>query len=271
MLVAATGAGYALSFVRRRILPFAVRAAALALVLLVPGRAAVAAADAYGIKYQGGKLWLNARGVPAADLLKALAQKTGVRFVVDSDINPGPITLTLDGMPLERAVRNLVSAIPQAKGHTMTYASAKKGGPRLVQVSLFSAGKATAGKGAAVYGDGAEPPVAEVDARLPLTLPTPNLDDRMEKMIDAGVPRETAEKVITLTREVQKLQKTPAPGTYSPGDLSPESREKLDPLVQRGVPMERAVQMLLLQERYQATLKDLQGIPASAVPQPPAP
>jgi type II secretory pathway component PulF len=79
---------------------------------------------------------------------------------------------------------------------------------------------------------------------------------------------------MNLTREVQNLQVTPVPGSYRPEDLSAASREQLQPLLDRGVPMERAVQMLLLQERYQQTLKKLQnsaGGGASATPPTPPP
>ena len=235
---------------------------------------AIAAADLSSVRYENGKLWLNVRNAPAAELLKVVAQKTGVRFVVAAEVQPGPITLSLEGMPLERAIRNLLSTMPQAAGHTMTYSPSRQGkGTRLVKVTLFGPGKTNAGTDSAVYGDDAPNEPGEqaggdappsIQNALPGAGPTPSLDERMEKMIAAGVPRETAEKVISLTREVQKLQTTPKPGTYKAEDLNPESREKLQALVERGVPTERAVQMLLLQERYQDTLKDLQHIPGGA-------
>jgi hypothetical protein len=250
--------------VNRRI-AWVARVVAVALVLSVPPHRGAAATDTYALRYQSGKLWVTARAVPAADLLKAIAEKTGVRFVVDSEVNPGPITIALDGMPLERAVRNLVAAIPQAAGHTATYAPAATGGSRLVQVALFGPGK-TAAEGATVYGESTEPVAPTDDDAVPQAPPTPDSEDRLHKMIAAGVPQETAEKVLDLTREVQNLQKAPVPGTYSPSDLSPESRERLPSLIDRGVPMERAVQMLLLQERYQETLKDVQNMPAGVPP-----
>jgi hypothetical protein len=269
LLVASRGDRYAKRLVISRSLPF--NAAIVSLfVTLVCGaaRGALAAPmDPASIRFENGKLWLNVRDAPAADLLKAVAQKTGVRFVVDAEVNPGPISLALDGMPLERAIRNLVAAMPQAAGHTMAYAPTKQGGTRLVKVTLFGPGKTTAGARSAVYGDGEEPRTAS--AASPGALPTPNLDDRMDKMLAAGVPRETAEKVIRLTKEVQQLQQTPKPGAFKPEDLTADSREKLQPLVDRGVPMERAVQMLLLQERYQDTLKDLQTTPGAATSAPP--
>ncbi len=223
--------------------------------------AGVAAVGATGVRaqFQDGKLSLAAHAAPLPDVLKAVADKTGVRFVVDSAIKQGPITIDIEAMPLERAFRNLIGSIPEAAGHTMTYTRGKKGTPELVQVSLFAKGQAPSGE-ATVYA-ASSPPTA-------LALPTPDLDDRMEKMIQAGVPRETAEKVIGLTREVQKLQATPAPGSYHAEDLSPAMRDQLQPLVDRGVPMERAVQMLLLQERYQETLKDLSKMQGVAIATP---
>jgi type II secretory pathway component PulF len=89
------------------------------------------------------------------------------------------------------------------------------------------------------------------------SIAAPDPEERLRRMLEAGVPRETAEKVIELTAEVQKLQATPEPGAYRPEDLSPESRQQLQPLLDRGVPMERAVQMLLLQEKYRRTLEEL--------------
>jgi type II secretory pathway component GspD/PulD (secretin) len=217
-------------------------------------------------QFQDGKLTLAARAAPAADVLKTVAEKTGVRFVVDSEIKPGVVTIDLEAMPLERAVRNLIAAIPEAAGHTMTYARDERGTPRLVQVSLFGPGKAPSESGSTVYAGG--------DVSTPAVLPTPDLEERLDKMVQAGVPRETAEKVISLTKEVQSLQATPVPGSYRPEDLSPSTRDQLQPLLDRGVPMERAVQMLLLQERYQETLKDLSkmGVPNSSalMPVPPA-
>jgi hypothetical protein len=218
----------------------------------------VTAAGSIRVQFQDGKLTLFARGAPAPDVLKAVAEKTGVRFVVDSEIKPGPLTIDLEAMPLERAIRNLIAAIPQAAGHTMTYGRGKKNEPQLVQVTLFGPGKAP--------GEGASNVYAASGETSPVVMPTPDLQERMDKMVQAGVPRETAERVIALTREVQKLQATPAPGSYSPDDLSPAMREQLQPLLDRKVPMERAVQMLLLQERYQETLKDLSKIPGAQLP-----
>ena len=233
----------------------------LVLATLLSGLAGIvaAASPSVRVQFQDGKLTLSARAAAAPDVFKAVAEKTGVRFVVDSEIKPGPITIELEAMPLERAIRNLIVAVPQAAGHTMTYGRGRRGTPQLVEVTLFGPGKAPGEGSSTVY-------AASGESVAPAVLPTPDLEERMDKMVQAGVPRETAERVIALTREVQKLQATPAPGSYRPEDLSPAMREQLQPLVDRGVPMERAVQMLLLQERYQETLKDLSKIPGAQLP-----
>ena len=117
------------------------------------------------VQFLDGKLSLAARAAPAADVFKAVADKTGVRFVVDPEIKPDPITIDLDAMPLERAIRNLLTAIPQAAGHTMTYARDPRGEPQLVQVTLFGPGKAPAQGAATVYsasGHGATPAVLPI-------------------------------------------------------------------------------------------------------------
>jgi hypothetical protein len=217
-----------------------------------------ATASSVRAHFKDDKLTLNARQAPAADVLKVVAEKTGVRFVVDAEIKPGPITIDLDAMPLERAIRNLIATIPQAAGHTMRYDRGPRGTSHLVEVGLFGPGKTTAESGSTVYAGAGE-------SHTPVVVPTPDLEERMDKMIQAGVPRETAERVISLTREVQKLQATPAPGSYRPEDLSPASRDQLQPLIDRGIPMERAVQTLLLQERYQEMLKDLSRVGTDGV------
>jgi hypothetical protein len=241
------------------------RALVVGLASLVFGVASQAAAPV--VRYQDGRLWVRANGVAAPDVFSAIAQRTGVRFVVDKELSPGALTIDVDGLELERALRAIVASIPQAAGHSMSYTSDADGTARLSEVSIYGPGKKIAGTGSEVY----EAPTPAA----PVPIPTPDLQERMDKMIAAGVPRETAEKVIELTVEVQKLQATPEPGSYRPEDLSPASREQLQPLIDRGVPMERAVQMLLLQEKYQQTLKDLSNTPGLAagqvsLPPPPA-
>jgi hypothetical protein len=191
-------------------------------------------------------LWLNARDAPAAEVFSAIAERTGAKFVVDKEIKPGSITIDIEGIEFDRAIHSLVNSIPQAAGHSVSYERDDAGGSRPAVVMIFGGGK-----------PGGPPSAEEPAAAIYQPEPTPDLDERMQRMIEAGVPRERAEKVTNLTRELQRLKSTPVPGTYSPDDLKPESREQLDSLVQRGMPMERAVQMLLLQEWHQQTVHDL--------------
>jgi hypothetical protein len=237
------------------------RLACAAAPMIIAALALSASGETVHVQFEGGKLSLAARAATVADVLKAIADKTGVRFVVDAEVKPGPITIDLDAMPLERAIHNLLTVIPQAAGHSMTYARDPRGEPLLVQVTLFGPGKTPAEGGATVYS-------ASERLATPVVVATPDLEAGKDKMIQAGVERQTAERVINLTRDVQNLQVTPVPGSYRPEDLSPASREQLQPLLDRGVPVERAVQMLLLQERYQQTLKKLQSIQAGKTPVP---
>lgn len=246
----------------RRVARSATKAASSALAVAV--LAVAAGAAPLVVRFDGVKLWVSCQSLPASQLFKALAEKTGVRFALDADIKNGAVTLDLQGLPLERAVRAIAAAVPEAAGHTMSYARQENGEARLTAVSIYGAGKAPAGGGPAVFA---------AAGNTPIPFPTPDLQERLDQMIAAGVPRETAEKVVALTQEVQKLQATPEPGSYRAEDLSPASREQLQPLLDRGVPIERAVQMLLLQEKYQDTLKDLsaiQGSPAVTIPGVPA-
>jgi len=249
-LVAAPGARY-LAPVLNRILPAAALAVALA------GRAD---AETVRVRLEDNRLWLSSRGVAAPSVFAEIADRTGIRFVIDKELKLGPITIQLDGMDLERAIRHLVAAVPEAAGHTMSYAQEPDGGTRLTEVSIFGPGRSL--QDGTVYEATAEASAGDT----PAMLPTPDLEDRMQRMVEAGVPRDTAERVLELTTEVQKLQATPLPGSYSPDDLSPTSREQLQPLLDRGVPMERAVQMLLLQEKYQSTLKELSEVQGSLAP-----
>src|SRR5215510_5389928 len=127
------------------------RVASAVALMIIAALALAASAETLHVQFEGGKLSLVARAAPVANVLKAIADETGVRFVVDSEVKPGPITIDLDAMPLERAIRNLLTAIPQAAGHTMTYARDPRGETLLVQVTLFGPGKAPAESAATVY------------------------------------------------------------------------------------------------------------------------
>lgn len=212
-------------------------------------------------RFRGGKLWLRAQHAPPKEVLEAIARKARIRFVAGGEIGGEPLTLDIRGMPLERAIRNVVSAIRQVAGHTMSYGRDGSGATRLVEVGLFVAGKAPASASTGVvYGN--------VETAHASVLPPLDVDSHVGRMVAAGVPREQAEKVLELTKEVRGLQATPVPGTYRPEDLSAEGRTELQALVERGVPMERAVQMLLVQEKYQKMLTEITPITGAASPTP---
>src|SRR6266511_2696289 len=73
-----------------------------AALMIIAALALAASAETVHVQFERGKLSLAARAAPVADVLRAIADKTGVRFVVDSEVNPGPVTIDLDAMPLER-------------------------------------------------------------------------------------------------------------------------------------------------------------------------
>lgn len=224
---------------------------------------ATAGTSAVRIRMEDDNLWLSAAKVTVADVLTAVAEQTGIRFVVDSEVPAGPITVEVEGMPLERAIRALIAAIPEVAGHTMTYASGPRGPGRLVQVTLWGPGRSLAGGASTVY-------AAEAQSANDAAPVSPDAEGGEEGGTESSPQSDTTEKVVTLGREAEQLH-VPAPaGSYRPEDLSPTSREQLSALLDRGLPMERAVQMLLLQERYQQTLKDLSKTGGAANPPPEA-
>jgi hypothetical protein len=215
-------------------------------------------------RFRGGKLWLRTQHAPPNEVLEAIARKTRIRFVAVAEIRGDPLTLDIRGMPLERAIRNVLSAIRQVAGHTMSYGHDETGRTRLVEVGLFVAGAAPSSvSSGVVYG--------RVDSPPPSILPTVDVEAQIARMVAAGVSREQAEKVIELTQDLRGLQATPAPGTYRPEDLPAAARAELQAVIDRGVPMERAVQMLLLQQKYQTMLKEMTPIAGVAIPTPPPP
>jgi hypothetical protein len=177
--------------------------------------------------------------VGAPELFKAIAAKTGVRFRIDSELHPGPMTLEIDGADLERAVRMLVAGMPGAAGHAAAYQPGKP--PRLKEVSIFGAGKVPSQMSADVY-----------DA-------TPDLDRQQREMVRAGVAPETAASINTLGKAFLGLGSTPEPGSYRAEDLSPDLRQQIPNLLEWGLTPEQAVQRLTIQQEYRETMKGLTG------------
>jgi len=192
-------------------------------------------------RFENGKLWVSAHTVGAPELFKAIAAKTGVRFRIDSELHPGPMTLEVEGADLERAIRMLIAGVPGAAGHAMAYQAGTP--PRLKEVSIFGAGKAPSSMNADVY-----------DAA-----PAPDLEKQQREMIAAGVDPQTAASVKKLGTAFLGLGSTPAPGSYRPEDLSPDLRAKIPTLLEWGLTTEQAVQRLTMQQEYAAAMKGLTG------------
>ena len=224
--------------------------------------AALALATAAGaaappdVRFEKGRLSVTARRVPASDLCEAVRKRTGVVVSLDDVLAAAEVTADFSGFDIERGIRTLVSSIPGAAGHSVSYARGRDRKTRLVGVRVF-------GPGSSHTVTRAPTPVRIVSRPTPVEEPnpiaTPSAEQRVQRMIDAGVPAATAERVMALTTEVQQLQATPVPGSLTAEDLAPDSRAQLSPLMERGVPMERAVQMLLIQERYRSALDELRS------------
>jgi hypothetical protein len=229
-------------------------AAALALA------AAASAATPPEIRFESGRLSVKAYKVKATELFDSVRKRTGVTVVLDEALAGAEVTADFQRLDIERGIRTLVTAVPGASGHSVSYARGRDRRTRLVAVRVFAPGNSRPMP---------MPTAARVAARpTAAPSPTPDLAERVQRMIDAGVAPETAERVMDLTQEVQRLQSTPIPGTLSPDDLGPESREQLQTLMGRGVPMERAVQMLLIQERYRSALEELRRSQATHLLEP---
>jgi hypothetical protein len=196
-------------------------------------------------RFENGKLWVSAHAVSAPELFTAVAAKTGVRFRVDSDLRPGPLTIEIAGTDLERAISMLVAGVPGAAGHAVVYQSASP--PRLKEVAIFGAGKAPSQMSADVY-----------EAANAQT--TPFLEKQEREMLNAGVAPTTAASIKTLGKAFFGAGSTPKPGSYRPEDLSPDLREKIPTLVEWGYTPEQAVQQLTMQQEYRKTMKDLTGM-----------
>jgi hypothetical protein len=204
------------------------------------------AAASLEVRSVGSRLWIHAKSVAAVDLLAAVSEETGIAFDLDADSANGSVTLDVDGLEVEQALRRLVNALPGASAHSFTYAADRPRRARLVAVRIFGAGRLDRAATA-------PPPAPE-----PTTAEQPeNAERRLERMIAAGLPRETAEKVVELNEHARSLQQGAAGAPASSDDLSPESRRHLPALLERGLSMDRAVRMLLLQERYHQTLAEI--------------
>lgn len=226
---------------------------ALAVAGVVLSAATLGAAEgAPEVRREGGRLWIRAEDAAALDLLAAVSAKTDVAFELDPGVGDGTITLEVEGEGVERAVERLIDALPGAAGHSLAYARGQGSRARLVAVRVFAAGAPPA---AAAPAPAASP--VPTEAPLARLAPTPGREERLQKMVDAGLPPDTAERVADLAEDVREIHDQIGEEVFTPADLTPESREHLPELLARGVPEAKAVRMLLLQERYRETLEEI--------------
>ncbi|MGH7822265.1 MAG: hypothetical protein ACREQ9_21090 [Candidatus Binatia bacterium] len=151
------------------------------------------------VRSEGGRLWVRSEGgVAVSQLLESVSGKTGVELVVDPELAGGRMDVEIEGVELERALRELSAGIPGAAGHTMSYVEDGAGKPRVTRVIIFAAGKAPAGNGSAEAAAVAAPTPSSAD-----------LDAQRERLIESGVRAETARRFMEITAEIQRLEKTP--------------------------------------------------------------
>ncbi|MGH7857371.1 MAG: hypothetical protein ACREQY_08575 [Candidatus Binatia bacterium] len=205
------------------------RLGALALVLF---SRAVCLADDPAVRFESGRLWVRSEGAVAVrPLLESVGEKTGVEFVIDPELAAGRIDVVIEGLELERAIRQLLADIPKAAGHTTSYVSDASGKPRVARVMVFGAGKAPAGSGSAEGAAVAAPTPSSAD-----------LETQKARMIEGGISAETAERFIAITGEMSRLQKTPG-----------------------------AVEALLQSEDYRKTIREIAEAQGKVTPERPSP
>ena len=147
--------------------------------LLFPLVAAAAPGSHLEIRYREGRLTIHAEAIPANEVFTAIAEDTGVRFVIDSEIRPVPITIDFDDLELERGIHKVVRAVRPAVA--MFHGRDANGESRLARVDLFGPGKAPERR---------EP--VESAPVAPASMPTPDV----QSMIDPGSLEYSAQKRI---------------------------------------------------------------------------
>jgi hypothetical protein len=176
------------------------RLCAVAVVTLLP---TVALAADVEVRFESGRLWVRTDDqVTAQRLFDSIAEKTGVDFVIDPDLAARRLHVEIEGLELERALRQLVTEIPGAGGQSMFYAPGDSGKARLVRVAVFGVGRSPAAAPAADRSVEA----AVVAAPTP---PSADVEAQKKQMIESGMPAETAQKFLDITAETERLQKTP--------------------------------------------------------------
>jgi hypothetical protein len=174
---------------------------AAALAMSVPAFAAEPA-----VRFESGRLWVRTKGqVDVQRLLESITDRTGVEFLIDPALAAERVALQIDGLELERALRQLVAKIPKAGGQTMSYASSGSGEPHLARVTVLRLGgespaiSAPAGAGSAEAAVVAAPELVSASA----------LEANKRQMIESGVPEETADEFNEIMSAAARAQRTP--------------------------------------------------------------
>jgi hypothetical protein len=226
------------------------------LIVALLGALRSAAASPLRVLYEDGRLWVTANSAPAVEVCAAVAEITGIRFVIDQALERSLISVDIEGVDLERGVRTLLNDIPLAAGHSMIYSGAN-GRARLTDVTIFGARETPTGTVDPITRGASETPGLPRFRLLDLV----DQNERMDEMLGAGVPPETAQRMTELTKEVQAIESAPS-SAYRPGDLSPAAREQLNALLDAGVGTERAVELLLVQDKFRDAFRDVAALPA---------
>jgi hypothetical protein len=222
---------------------------ALSIHLLV-GMAGVCAAGTVAVRSDKGMLWLDSRAAPAPEVFTAIARETEIRFIVDEELHPVAVNLKLEGVEIERAIRNLVGEVG-AVGYGMSYQSLPAGGAKLTEVAIYGAGGRSA-KGT-VY-EASRPPLPSILA--------PNHEEAAASLKASGiVPAESVDRVIALSRELEAERGKIGAGPHDRSELAPDSATVLDRLLAKGMSMEEAVRALLIQEKERRVMREIATVP----------
>lgn len=174
----------------------------VALAVVLP---AIALAGGIDVRFDSGRLWVRTDGeVAVQQLLDSIGKRTGVEFVIDPELATGRLHVDVEGLELERGLRQVFAAIPEIGGQTMIYEPGPPGASRLARVVVFAAGHAPPVNPAEAAGGDAESVVVAIP-----TPPPPDLELTKKQMIDRGIAAETAQKFVDITSETARLRKTP--------------------------------------------------------------
>jgi hypothetical protein len=200
-----------------------------------------AAGAAVRARFEQGKLSVTSAGALPAEVFAAIANETGVRFVIDRSLELPPLTFEVEAT-LERAIREIVAGLPGVAGHAMVHGASAAGGSRLVEVSVFGAGGPRAPAVAYVRRAGPEV-LARVEGPVDL--------------VNGEVPPETEAKIRGLIGDLQAVQAS----SLGRKDLPPESLPRLEVLVEAGFPEKDAIVALVYVEKRRMLMEELAKIP----------